>query len=254
MRSNPLFGKLQKNEPIFGPFILEVASPGLPQIFETAGADFITYDQEAGCLDIGTLKNQLALTRKLNIVPIVNPPGQDQHLLSLPLDCGALGLLVPLVQSREQAEAVVRSTTYPPGGLRGVATGIAHDDYGSEELEQAIKIANERTLRAVKIETAQAIENVEEIIAVQGIHVAFLGHMDLSVSLGIPGQYAHKSFGAAVARLVAACKRHGKWAGCLAATPDLARQRLAEGFRFINYSTDVLLLASGFKAGIAGLR
>jgi 2-keto-3-deoxy-L-rhamnonate aldolase RhmA len=94
MRSNSLCGKLQKDEPIFGPFILELASPGLPQIFESAGADFITYDQEAGCLDIGTLKNQLALTRNLNIVPIVNPPGQDQHLLSLPFDCGALGLRI----------------------------------------------------------------------------------------------------------------------------------------------------------------
>jgi 2-keto-3-deoxy-L-rhamnonate aldolase RhmA len=154
------------------------------------------------------------------------------------------------VQSRAEAEAIVRSTHYPPTGIRGVALGIAHDDYGSETLETAIAIANQRTLVAVKIETVQALEHVDEIVSVPGIDVAYLGHTDLSVSLGIPGQYTH-TFVAAVARIVAACKQRAKWAGCLAADPDILRQRLSEGFRFVNYSTDVLLLGAGFRAGVA---
>jgi 2-keto-3-deoxy-L-rhamnonate aldolase RhmA len=251
MRANELRAKLERNQPDFGPVILELASPGLPEIFAAAGADFIVYDQEAGCLDIATVKNQIALTRKLDIVPIVNTPGLDHHLLALPLDCGALGVLIPMVQNRAEAEAIVRSTHYPPAGIRGVALGIAHDDYGSETLETAIAIANQRTLVAVKIETAQALEHVDEIVSVPGIDVAYLGHTDLSVSLGIPGQYTHRTFVAAVEHIVAACKQRGKWAGCLAADPEMLRQRLGEGFRFVNYSTDVLLLGAGFRAGVA---
>ena len=136
MRVNPLRAKLQRDEPVFGPLILELASPGLPQIFAAAGADFIIYDQEAGCLDDATIKTQIALTRGLPIVPMVNVAWHDYHLLTRPLDCGAMGLLVPVVQTRAEAEAIARITHYPPTGVRGAAFGIAHDDYAGANLSE----------------------------------------------------------------------------------------------------------------------
>jgi len=160
MRGNPLRSRLQNDEPVFGPLILELASPGLPQIFAAAGADFIMYDQEAGCLDDATIKTQIALTRGLGIVPMVNTAWHDYHLLARPLDCGAMGLLVPVVQTRAEAEAIARITHYPPEGVRGAAFGIAHDDYAGTNLDEAIKVADERTLIAVKIETAKGVENI----------------------------------------------------------------------------------------------
>jgi 2-keto-3-deoxy-L-rhamnonate aldolase RhmA len=254
MRSNPLRARLRRDEPVFGPMILELASPGLPQIFANAGADFIMYDQEAGCLDDATIKTQIALTRGLGIVPMVNTAWHDYHLLARPLDCGAMGLLVPVVQTRAEAEAIARITHYPPGGTRGAAFGIAHDDYLGTGLDEAIRVADERNLVAVKIETVKGVENIDEIISVPGIDIAFVGHMDLSVSLGEAGRYDTPRFFSCVDKVIAAAKRHGKIGACLITTPDAARQWMAKGFRFIIFSTDVILLSSAFRSGIEGLR
>jgi 2-keto-3-deoxy-L-rhamnonate aldolase RhmA len=254
MRPNPLKEKLARGEPVFGPFVMEMASPGLPQIFARAGADFIVYDMEAGCLDLATIKTQMALCRGLPVVPLVNVPWHDYALLARPLDCGAMGLLVPVVQTRAEAESIARITHYPPVGVRGVAFGIAQDDYSSGGLDVQIPAANERTMTIAKIETVKGVDAIDEIVSVPGIDVAFVGHMDLSVSLGVPGQYEHPKFAAAVDRVIAACKKHGKTGACLVTTPDAARSWMAKGFRLIIYSTDVILLSGAFRAGIDALR
>src|SRR6185295_11575827 len=98
----------------------------------------------AGCLDLAAVKNQIALTRGLPIVPLVNVPWHDYHLLVQPLDCGAMGLMVPVVETAAQAEAIARITHYPPKGVRGAAFGIAHDDYLGVDLPRAIPAADAR--------------------------------------------------------------------------------------------------------------
>ena len=118
MRANPIRQRLLAGETVFGVMIMEVVSPGLPQIFANAGAEFIMYDQEAGCLDIGAVKLQAALCRGLGVVPMVNVPWHDYDQLVRPLDCGMMGVMVPVVQTREEAEAIVRVTHYPPAGTQ----------------------------------------------------------------------------------------------------------------------------------------
>ena len=254
MRSNPVRAKLARGEPVFGPMIMEFTSPGVAQIFAGAGADFIVYDQEAGCLDTATIKTQMALTRGLGIAPMVNVAWHDYHLLVRPLDSGAMGLMVPVVQTRAEAETIARITHYPPAGIRGAAFGIAHDDYTGANIDKAIGEADARTLILAKIETVQGVENIDDIISVPGIDIAFVGHMDLSVSLGEPGRYDTPRFLAAVDRVIAACKRHGKHGACLVTTPEAARQWMAKGYRFIIYATDVILIASAFRSGIEAIR
>jgi 2-keto-3-deoxy-L-rhamnonate aldolase RhmA len=254
MRLNPVRTRLQNGETVFGVMVMDSTSPGLPQIFANAGADFIVYDQEAGCLDTAAVKTQAALCRGTGIVPLVNAPWHDYHLLVRPLDSGAMGLMVPVVQTREEAEAIVRITHYPPLGTRGVAFGIAHDDYETTDVGAAIAAVDARTLIVPKIETVRGVENADAIAAVPGIDVLFVGHMDLSVSLGIPGGYEHPRFLEAVARVMAACQRHGKAGGCLVATPDQGRQWIARGFRFVIYATDVMLLTASYRAGLAVMR
>jgi 2-dehydro-3-deoxyglucarate aldolase/4-hydroxy-2-oxoheptanedioate aldolase len=254
MRPNPLKEKLARGEPVFGPFLLELASPGLPQIFARAGADFIVYDMEAGCLDLATIRTQMALCRGLPIAPIVNVPWHDYAHLARPLDCGAMGVMVPVVQTRAEAEAIARITHWPPVGVRGVAFGIAQDDYSTGAIDAQITAGNERTMAIVKIETVKGVEAIDEIISVPGIDVAFVGHMDLSVSLGFPGQYDHPKFAAAVDRVIAACKKHGKTGACLVTTPEAARAWMAKGFRIIIYSTDVIMLSGAFRAGIEAIK
>jgi 2-keto-3-deoxy-L-rhamnonate aldolase RhmA len=173
MRGNPLRAKLQRDEPVFGPMILELASPGLPQIFANAGADFIMYDQEAGCLDDATIKMQIALTRvgvsSDGETPLARLPFADTAVV-LRRDGAAGGGC----ESRTEAEAIARITHYPPFGVRGAAFGIAHDDYAGTDLEGAIRTADERTLVAVKIETVKGVENIDEIIRFPGIDIAFV--------------------------------------------------------------------------------
>lgn len=254
MRNNAVRERLARGETVIGPMIMDCIGPGLPQILAGAGADFIIYDQEAGCLDIATIKMQAALCRGLNVVPLVNVPWHDYHLLVRPLDSGAMGLVLPVVQTGAEAQEIVRITHYPPAGVRGVAFGIAHDDYGATDIDAAIRIADARTLIVVKIETVAGLENVDAIVAVPGVDVAYVGHMDLSVSLGIAGQYDHPRFQEAVDRILDACRRHGKAAGAMATTPDAAMRWMARGIRFLIYATDVLLLASAFRAGAMAVR
>lgn len=255
MRSNPVRKRLAGGETVFGVMVMECASPGLPQIFAGAGADFIMYDQEAGCLDTAAIKQQAALCRGLGVVPMVNTAWHDYHLLVRPLDSGMMGLMVPVVQTAAEAQAIVRTTHYPPAGVRGVAFGIAHDDYaGAGDVARSMREADERTLIIAKIETEEGVRNAGAIAAVPGVDVLFVGHMDLSVSLGVPGQYGHPRFVAAHEVVMEACRAHGKAGGCLAATPDLARGWMAKGARLVMYATDVMLLADGYRAGLNAIR
>jgi 2-dehydro-3-deoxyglucarate aldolase/4-hydroxy-2-oxoheptanedioate aldolase len=105
-----------------------------------------------------------------------------------------------------------------------------------------------------KIETALGVENIDEIMSVDGIDAAYVGHMDLSVSLGIPGDYLHPKFAAAVDRIITACRDRGKHVSCMAATPDAAKVWIARGVRIILYGTDVILLGASLRAGIEAAR
>jgi 2-keto-3-deoxy-L-rhamnonate aldolase RhmA len=254
MRDNPVKRKLARGEPVFGPMILDFINPGLAQIVANAGADFIMYDQEAGCLDTGGLKNQLALCRGLGLVPLVNPAWDDYHPLVRPLDMGAMGLMTPVVQTKEQAERIAKLTHYPPRGARGVAFGIAHDDYDLGAIAPKIRAADARILNIVKIETKKGVENVDAIMAVPGIDVAFIGHMDLSVSLGVPGKFDHPVYRAAEAKILRACRKHGKAAGCMAMDAKAGKRRLKQGFRFIVTATDVFLLSTALGGMIDELK
>ena len=254
MRPNGMIEKLKRDEPVFGPMIMDLSGPGLPQIVANAGADFVVYDMEAGCLDMGTIKTQLALVRGTGLAPIVNTSWHDYAMLSRPLDSGAMGLMIPVVQTAAEAKEIVRISRYTPRGGRGVAFGIAHDDYSMAPIAERMRLADERTLILPKIETAAGVENIEAIMSVDGIDAAYVGHMDLSVSLGVPGDYAHPKFVAAVDRIIAASRQRGKHISCMAATPEAARAWMAKGVRIILYATDVMLLGGALRAGIEASR
>ncbi|MFO0294029.1 MAG: HpcH/HpaI aldolase family protein [Rhodospirillales bacterium] len=254
MRANVMIDKLRRDEPVFGPMIMDLSGPGLPQIVANAGADFIVYDMEAGCLDMATIKTQLALVRGTGLAPIVNTAWHDYAMLARPLDSGAMGLMVPVVQTPDEAREIVRISRYTPRGGRGVAFGIAHDDYSMAPIAERMRLADARTIIMPKIETALGVENIEAIMAVDGIDAAYVGHMDLSVSLGIPGDYMHPKFAAAVDRIIDACRTRGKHVSCMAANPEAARVWIAKGVRIILYGTDVILLGGALRSGIEASR
>jgi 2-keto-3-deoxy-L-rhamnonate aldolase RhmA len=253
MRQNPVKERLSAGGTCFGTMVFELLSPGLPRILELAGAEFVIYDMEHSGQGIDAIRQQLAFCRATTLVPIVRPAAALPHLTGPLLDAGAMGLKIPNVETREEAERIVRVTRYPPEGERGAAFGIAHDDYVADPLA-AMASANRNLLMLAQIESQRGLDNVEDIMAVPGIDVAWLGHFDLTNSMGIPGQFDHPRFLNALNRIVEAAERHGKAAGFLAANETIGRAWMRHGFRAILYSRDTMLLSRALKEGLARLR
>jgi 2-keto-3-deoxy-L-rhamnonate aldolase RhmA len=254
MRDNPVKDRLAAGGRAFGAMVFEFFAPGMPQICRNAGADFVLYDMEHTGLGFETLKLQFALCRGLSIVPMVRVPRGEYHFIARALDLGAMGVMVPMVGTPEEAAHVVACTRYPPEGRRGAAFGFAHDDYEGGDVAVKIAALHARTMVIPQIETREGLANVEAIAAVPGVDALWLGHFDLTNFLGIPGQFEHPDYLAAVERIVAACERHRRTAAFLATDDDWARAYAAKGFRLMAYGVDQLMLQRALRDGIALLR
>ncbi len=254
MRDNPVKDKLAQGGTVFGTMMFEFLSPGLPQILANTGADFVFYDMEHSGFSISDMKTQAALCRGLEVVPLVRPPGKDYQFASRLLDLGAMGLLFQMVESAEEARELVSWTRYPGRGRRGAIFGGAHDDYSGGDMAEKAAAAESRTLVTVLIETAAGLANVEEIMAVEGVDVAHLGHADLSLSMGLAGQFDHPELQRAIDTIVEAAERHGKAAASLAPNPEWGESLLDRGYRMMSYGYDIALFANSLAEGIADLR
>jgi 2-dehydro-3-deoxyglucarate aldolase/4-hydroxy-2-oxoheptanedioate aldolase len=237
-----------------GHFIVEFATPGIGHIVKNAGCDYALLDTEHSGFHHETIKSVLRFFEAARLPAIVRVPSKSYHHIARALDMGAEGLMVPMVGSAEEARAVLDCMKYTPHGLRGVALGIAHDSYAGGAVLDKLAAANARSTFFAQIETAAGVKNADAIAAVEGVDCLWVGHFDLSCSLGIPGQFEHRKFKDAVARVLAACARHGKAAGRL--VPDAASGIALnkDGFDFICYSGDVWALQAAIKSGVDEIR
>lgn len=254
MRDNPVKQRLAAGGRSFGAMVFEMFTPGLPQIAANAGAEYALFDMEHSGLDFETLKTQCALCRGLSVVPLTRVPRGEYHFIARALDVGALGVMVPMVGSAEEAAHIVACTRYPPLGRRGAAFGFAHDDYRGGDVAAKVAAIHERTLVIAQIETVEGLEAVEAIAAVPGVDALWLGHFDLTNFMGIPGQFDHPDYVAAVRRIARACAAHGKTAAFLATDDAGARRYLDEGYRLLAFGIDQLMLQSALAAGLAAMR
>jgi 2-keto-3-deoxy-L-rhamnonate aldolase RhmA len=241
-RPDEIKKRLAAGEPVLGSMVFEFFTPGIARICANAGAEFVMYCMEHTGIGFETLKPQFALCRALGVAPLVRVPATEYHFVARALDVGALGIMVPLVDTPEQAERIISFTRYPPKGRRGAAFGFAHDDYEGGDVVGKMREIHSRTLVICMIETRSGLDNVEAIAAVEGVDVLWLGHFDLTNFLGIPGQFSHPQYRDAVKRIAAAAAKHGKSAGYMAATAELGREYLAHGYRMIATGTDQGLL------------
>ena len=254
MRENPVKQRLAAGGTSLGSMIFEFFTPAMPRILKNAGAEFALYCMEHTGAGFETLKPQFALCRALGVVPLARVPGTEYDFIARALDCGALGIMVPLVDTAEQAEFIVSCTRYPPAGRRGAAFGFAHDDFEAGDVVEKIRMIHERTLVIAMIETRKGLDNVEAIAAVPGVDVLWLGHFDLTNFLGIPGQFSHPAFREALQRIVSATGKYGKAAGYMAADADLGREYLGHGFRMIATGTDHGMLQSAIQKNLDAMR
>jgi 2-dehydro-3-deoxyglucarate aldolase/4-hydroxy-2-oxoheptanedioate aldolase len=255
MPENPVKQQLASGGRAFGSMIFEFFTPAMPRLLKNAGAEFALYCMEHTGASYETLKPQFALCRALGVAPLVRVPGTEYDFNARALDCGALGVMVPLVDTAEQAKFIVSCTRYPPaGGRRGAAFGFAHDDYEGGDVVDKMKMIHERTLVIAMIETKQGLENVDAIAAVPGVDVLWLGHFDMSNFLGIPGQFSHPLFQDAIKKIVGAAHKHGKAAGYMAASAALGKEYLGHGFRILATGTDQGMLQEATRAMLEGMR
>ncbi len=253
MRENRVKRALAAGDVAIGTMIFEFATPGIGRIAASAGAQFVVYDMEHTGWSIETIRMLAATTRAADTVPIVRVPAIQYHLLSRPLDVGAMGLMIPMVETEEQARTIVRSVRYPPDGARGAAFAIAHDDYGHGDIVAKMQSAIDEVLVIAQIETVAGIDQVDRIAAIDGIDVLWIGHFDLTASLGVPGQFDHPDYLRSVDLVLAACDRHGKTPGIMAADAAVARSLRERGFRAIALSGDLWIYGRALKDGIDAL-
>ena len=249
MRDNPVRKRLREGGNAYGIMAAEFFTPGFCQIAAGCGAEFIIFDQEHGAVGIDTLKAQIAFARGVGVAPFVRVPGLAYHLIAPVLDAGAFGIMVPMVETAAQAENLANWCRYRPEGVRGLGFGVGHDDYDRGDVVPKMAAENERTVVIALIETAIGIGNADAILAVPGIDVGWLGHYDLTNTMGITAEFEHPDFHAAVDTFLAACERHGKAPGILAGTVEAARAWRSRGFRALCCGTDV----SVFQSALGGL-
>ena len=218
-----------------------------------AGLDWLVLEAEHTAIDTAQVEHMLMAMNGTETIPIVRLLSADPLLIQKTLDMGAMGVLVPMVRSAAEAEAIVRATRYPPDGTRGFGPFRAshytfdYDDYFAN--------ANENILVALIIETREAVENIEAILDVPGVDAVFLGLYDLCISMGLnPMEMPFPEVDAIVERVVKLAKAKGVAIGAGAGTPNDLRDKLAQGYTFVCYGSDYQILKDVTVTGIEAFR
>ena len=254
MQENFVKQMLEGGGHAFGAMIFEFFSPGMPQIVKAAGAEFVLFDMEHSGITIETVKVMMAACRGLGITPGVRVPATQYSFISSCLDAGAMSVMVPMVESVEQAREIVRFAHYPPLGVRGAAVGVAHDDYAPGAVADKVALARRRTHVICQIETPRGAAAADAIAAVDGVDVLWLGHFDLTNFMGIPAEFTNPRYLEAMHAIAAAANRHGKAAGFMATDETWARDYIAHGFRMMAYGLDAGLYQAALRSGFAAMR
>ncbi len=239
--------------PKIGTFVFEFVVPGIGQILKAAGADFAVIDMEHTGLGFDTVRATVKYMQAGDLPAIVRVPSKSYDHLARAMDIGADGVMVPMVSSLEQAVQAVRTVKYFPDGHRGVAMGLAHERYRMTggTLAERFTEHNARTLVILQIEDGAGAAAADQIAAVDGVDVLWIGHNDLSVALGKPGAFDDPAFVAAEELTIAACRRHGKSAGRLARDATEAAAFIKRGYDWVSVAGDVMLLQGALADGIA---
>ncbi len=242
--------RLTEGKPLLGTLIT-LTSLETAEILAATGFDWIWLDLEHSPL--GPLEAQAvmqAVSGRTDV--IIRVPLNDEIWIKKVLDTGASGILVPQVNTAEEARRAVRFSKYPPVGTRSVGVSRAHA-YGTN-LQGYLENANQSLAVIVQAEHILAVEHIEEIAAVEGLDAVLIGPYDLSASMGIPGQVESPEVQAAIRRVLDVCRSRGLPAGIFAATGERARAFVEQGFTLVGAASDTLLLDQAARALLAKLR
>lgn len=254
MSNNALKAMAQTRDMKVGHFVFEFATSGIGHIVKQAGAEFVLLDTEHSGFGIETIKKLVQYFKAADLPAIFRVPSSDYKDIARALDAGAEGVMLPMVSTPQQAEAIVQSMKYTPRGGRGVIIRAGLDDYTTGDTMEKLNAANERTTLFAQIETAEGVENAAAIAAVDGVDCLWIGHFDLSCSLGIPAQFDHPKYIEANQRVVDAALAAGKSLGRLVPDAALGAELNKQGFDFIAIGADAWVLGDALAGLITDLR
>ena len=243
--------KMLRGERTLGSF-LELGSATAAECMGLAGLDYLIVDTEHGPFDPESALDFIRAARLYGVTPFARVPEISRSAILKLLDVGAQGLIIPQVNTLEEAKDIVRWGKYSPLGQRGVAntagSGFWYEDYASRGMPHYFEVSNRESMLIPQCETPGCLEHIEEIAALEGIDAIFVGPFDLSTAMGIPGRFELPEFQEALRRVLAACRTAGKPAILYAATREAARAGFAMGYDSITFGMDACVLVDAYKA------
>ena len=235
--------KLQSGQKIVGTMLRTVRNPAICHLAKNSKLDFIMCDCEHSVYTMETLHDMFVLGNALGLGCYLRVPNGTKEQISLALDCGATGVMVPMVETVEQAQMVVQSAKYQPIGNRGFTAVGAHTAFKGGAAAGIMQEANDTVIVIAQAETKLAVDNADKIAAIEGVDALLIGPNDLSISLGIPGDFMNPIQLEAIATVAAACKKHGKIFGIHAGAPLL--EKFWDDIGLVMSMTDTDFLAGG---------
>ena len=240
---------LKAGKQAVGTMVRFVRNPAVAWMVKNAGLDFFMFDLEHGAYDTGALADAFALARALGIGGFIRVPELSKGYVSKALDAGAIGVMVPMLETSAQAEQLVEWAKFTPVGKRGFGSNGGHTNYGSPKGTTAefMEMSNRETLTIAQIETEDGVANVDAIAATDGIDALLIGPNDLSLSLGVPGDLLGDTLHEAIGKVAAAARANNKTFGLHA--PDALLERwIPEGCNMVMSGLDAGILTSGFAS------
>lgn len=246
--------ELARGRAVAGLMVSELKTPMLGALVDAVGLHFAILDQEHGAYGADTLGALVAGFRGGRCLPMVRIPEIRREYVLTPLELGVAGILAPRVESRAQAEELVRFCRYPPLGDRGISLNRAHTGFRRVDRDAYTAQANAEILVMIQIETRAALANLDDILSTPGIDMAFIGPSDLALSCGIDSSPRSPEMRAAIERVVAAAQRYGLSVGIHTYDLEAAAELAALGVGFISIDTDVNALQKALGSGLRKLR
>jgi 4-hydroxy-2-oxoheptanedioate aldolase len=241
---------LARDEVVASMTVRLVRNVEIARIARTAGFDTLYVDLEHSSFSVDTCGQICMAALEAGIAPFVRVPANTPEYISRVLAGGAFGVIAPHIRSADEAKAVVRAAKFPPLGERSNAGGLPHLHFRAFPVAEAYAALNDATMVVVQFESAAALAQAEEIVAVDGVDMVLIGLNDLLADWGIPGEYDHPRVHEAYAKTIAACRRRGKHCGVggLATRPDLVAEFVKMGARYVSTGTDLAFLLSACTA------
>lgn len=254
---NTLREKMLRGEKTVGTFF-ELGSATAAECLGLSGLDYIIIDTEHGAFDPLAALDFIRAAKLYNVTPLARVPELSRPAVLKLLDAGAMGLIIPNVNSLEEAQQIVSWGKYAPLGSRGVAPSAGTDfwmaDYARQGLDHYFEVSNRETMLIPQCETAGCLEDIERIAALPGIDGIFVGPFDLSTAMGIPGQFDKPEFQDALRHVRSVCAAAGKPCIIYAANEEAVRHGFELGYDSVAYNMDATMLIKAYQEALARLR